>query len=186
MFHTTSIENVRRSMDKVVEEFKKTLATLRTGQASANILDSVRVEAYDTIVPLSQMAAVSVGEPRTLLVSVWDKQNVKAVESALRESRLGLSPIVDGTNIRIPLPAPTEERRKELVRLAKEYAESARIAVRNIRQLANKALITDERSGKHPQHVTNSMMRKVQESTDKHIEEINTLVSSKEKEILKI
>src|SRR5699024_87866 len=117
-----------------IDAFKQELAGLRTGRASANLLDPIFIEAYGTKVPLSQVANVSVPEPRMLSVSVWDKAMVSAVDRAIRESSLNLNPILDGTLLRIPLPELNEERRKELVRIAHRYAEQARIALRHVRR----------------------------------------------------
>ena len=183
---SSTIAPIQRQMDSAVSAFSDRLNTLRTGRAFANLLDPIRVEAYDSVVPLEQVANVSVGDARTLLVSVWDKTIVNRVDRAIRESRLGLNPIVDGTTLRIPLPAPTEERRKELVKLSKEYAEEFKVQIRNIRRDANDRYKREKAAGKIPDHVVNSQAKKIQEATDLHIEKIVKLQQVKEKEILSL
>src|SRR5690606_1371012 len=123
-----------RRMDGAVAAFKADLASLRTGRASSNLLDPIQVQAYGSAMPLNQVATVSVPEPRMLAVSVWDKTMVGAVDRAIRESSLGLNPIVDGNNLRIPLPELNEQRRKELAKIAHTYAENARVAARHVRR----------------------------------------------------
>ena len=122
------IKDTKSRMDKTIEDFKHKLSTVRTGRASVSLLDGVTVEYYGSPTPLNQVATVSVPEPRMLSVQVWDKSNVQPVEKAIRSAGLGLNPITDGTTLRLPIPDLTEERRKELAKLASKYAEAARIA----------------------------------------------------------
>src|SRR5512143_358950 len=131
------ISKYRDRMDKAVQALKEEFGSLRTGRASASLLDQVHVEAYGSSMPLNQVGAVSVPEPRMIIVSVWDKGLVVSVEKAIRAAGLGLNPVVEGQNLRIPIPPLTEERRKELAKLAGKYAEQQRIAVRNVRRDAN-------------------------------------------------
>jgi ribosome recycling factor len=128
------LKELKRRMDGAINAFKNDIASLRTGRASANVLDPVQVEAYGSRVPLNQVANISVPEPRMLSVSVWDKGMVGAVERGIRESNLGLNPIIDGQNLRIPLPELNEERRKSLVKVAHDYAEKAKVAIRHVRR----------------------------------------------------
>ena len=131
------ISKYRDRMDKAITALKEEFASLRTGRASASLLDQIMVDAYGSTVPISQVGAVSVPEPRMISVSVWDKAIVVSVEKAIRASALGLNPVVDGQNLRIPIPPLTEERRKDLAKLAGKYAETQKIAVRNVRRDAN-------------------------------------------------
>src|SRR5215210_3428353 len=137
--------DLQRRMHGAVEALKHDLGGLRTGRASTALLDPVHVEVYGSNMPLNQVATVSVPEPRMLSVQVWDRGNVGIVEKAIRNSNLGINPIVDGQNIRLPIPDMTEERRKELAKLAHQYAEKARIAARNVRRDGMEALKTDEK-----------------------------------------
>src|ERR1700760_4914485 len=140
-----NIAKARERMDKSVGALKEEFNTLRTGRASAGLLDQVMVEAYGATVPINQVAAVSVPEPRSLTVSVWDRGVVVSVEKAIRAAGLGLNPVVEGQNLRIPIPPLTEDRRKEIAKLAGKYAEQQRIAIRNIRRDANDDLKAAER-----------------------------------------
>jgi ribosome recycling factor len=176
--------DLERRMAGAVESLKSDLVGLRTGRASTSILDPVTVTVYGANMPLTQVATVSVPEPRLISVQVWDKQNVGPVDKAIRSAGLGLNPIVDGTTLRLPIPDLTEERRKELAKLASQYAEKARIAVRNVRRDGNENLKLDEKK-----HVISEDERKrheteVQKLTDSTIAEIDAASSAKEKEIL--
>src|SRR3546814_437517 len=137
--------DLQRRMHGAVEALKHDLAGLRTGRASTALLDPVTVEVYGASMPLNQIATVSAPEPRMLSVQVWDRSNVTPVEKAIRSAGLGLNPVSDGQNIRLPIPDLTEERRKELAKLAGQYAEKARIAVRNVRRQGMECLKTDEK-----------------------------------------
>ena len=134
MSEAIDFKDVQRRMDGAIQSYKHDLASLRTGRASANVLDPVQVMAYGSPMPINQVATISVPEPRMLSVSVWDRGMVGAVDRAIRESNLGLNPIVDGTTLRIPLPELNEQRRKELVKIAHTYAENARVAARHVRR----------------------------------------------------
>lgn len=131
------LSKYRDRMDKAVAALKEEFGSLRTGRASAGLLDQVMVEAYGSTVPINQVGAVSVPEPRSLSVSVWDRGLVVSVEKAIRNAGLGLNPVVEGQNLRVPIPPLTEERRKDLAKLASKYAEQQRIAIRNVRRDAN-------------------------------------------------
>jgi ribosome recycling factor len=176
--------DLERRMHGAVESLKGDLAGLRTGRASVNLLDPVTVTVYGANMPLNQVATVSAPEPRMLSVQVWDKQNVGPVDKAIRSAGLGLNPIVDGTNIRLPIPDLTEERRKELAKLASQYAEKARIAVRNVRRDGMDGLKTDEKKGEISEDDRKKRETEVQKLTDSTIADIDSTSSAKEKEIL--
>jgi ribosome recycling factor len=179
-------KDIQRRMDGAIGSFKSDLASLRTGRASSNLLDVVNVEAYGSKMPLNQVANVTVPEPRMLGVSVWDKQMVGAVDRAIREANLGLNPIVDGQNLRIPLPELNEERRKELVKVAHTYAENARVAVRHVRRDGMDELKKAEKDGDISQDDHRRDSDRVQKMTDEMIAEVDRLLVEKEKEIMQV
>lgn len=176
--------DLERRMHGAVESLKGDLAGLRTGRASVNLLDPVVVEVYGANMPLNQIATVSAPEPRMLSVQVWDKSNVGPVDKAIRSAGLGLNPIVDGQSIRLPIPDLTEERRKELAKLAGQYAEKARIAVRNVRRDGMDVLKIDEKKGEIGEDDRKRSETEVQKMTDATIADIDSTASAKEKEIL--
>ncbi|WP_137863929.1 MULTISPECIES: ribosome recycling factor [unclassified Sphingomonas] len=176
--------DLERRMHGAVESLKHDLAGLRTGRASATLLDPVTVEVYGAHMPINQVATVSAPEPRLLSVQVWDKTNVGPVDKAIRSAGLGLNPIVDGQTLRLPIPDLTEERRKELAKLASQYAEKARIAVRNVRRDGNDSLKADEKKGLFGEDDRKRHETEVQKLTDSTIAEIDAAASAKEKEIL--
>jgi ribosome recycling factor len=181
---TYSKGDIQRRMHGAVEALKHDLGGLRTGRASTTLLDPVTVEVYGANMPLNQVATVSAPEPRMLSVQVWDRSNVNAVEKAIRAAGLGLNPISDGQNLRLPIPDLTEERRKELAKLAHQYAEKARIAVRNVRRDGMEALKTDEKKHEISQDEQKRLEVEVQKMTDETIKEIDSAMAAKEKEIL--
>jgi ribosome recycling factor len=176
--------DLERRMNGAVESLKGDLGGLRTGRASVNLLDPVTVEVYGANMPLNQVATVSAPEPRLLSVQVWDKSNVGPVDKAIRSAGLGLNPIVDGTTLRLPIPDLTEERRKELAKLAGQYAEKARIAVRNVRRDGMDALKIDEKKHEISEDDRKRSETEVQKLTDSTIADIDATASAKEKEIL--
>ncbi len=176
--------DIQRRMDGATESLKSDLVGLRTGRASIALLDPVNVEVYGAQMPLNQVATVSAPEPRLLSVQVWDKGNVNAVEKAIRSAGLGLNPISDGQMIRLPIPDLTEERRKELAKLAGQYAEKARIAVRNVRRDGMDALKTDEKKHEISEDERKRLEADVQKMTDATIAEIDSAAHAKEQEIL--
>ena len=176
--------DLERRMAGAVESLKGDLAGLRTGRASANLLEPVTVEVYGANMPLNQVATVSAPEPRMLSVQVWDKSNVGAVDKAIRAAGLGLNPMVEGTTLRLPIPDLTEERRKELAKLASQYAEKARIAVRNVRRDGMDGLKTDEKKGEISEDARKKSEAEVQKLTDATIADLDATASAKEKEIL--
>ena len=176
--------DLERRMAGSVEALKHDLQGLRTGRASTSLLDPVTVEVYGAQMPLNQVATVSAPEPRMLSVQVWDKSNVGPCDKAIRSAGLGLNPIVDGTTLRLPIPDLTEERRKELAKLAGKYAEEARIAARNVRRDGMDSLKTDEKKGVYSEDERKKLETEVQKLTDKTIADIDAAASAKEKEIL--
>ena len=176
--------DLERRMTGAVESLKHDLGGLCTGRASTSLLDPVTVEVYGANMPLNQVATVTAPEPRMLAVQVWDRSNVQPVEKAIRSAGLGLNPVTDGQNIRLPIPDLTEERRKELAKLASQYAEKARIAVRNVRRDGMDGLKADEKKGEISQDEQKRLEAEVQKLTDKTIAEVDAVATAKEKEIL--
>lgn len=176
--------DLERRMQGAVESLKSDLIGLRTGRASINLLDPIVVEVYGSMMPLNQVATVSAPEPRLLSVQIWDKSNVTPVEKAIRNAGLGINPITDGQNIRLPIPDLTEERRKELVKLAHSYAEKAKIAVRNVRRDGNDDLKADEKKKEISEDDRKRAEAEVQKMTDATITDIDAAATAKEKEIL--
>ncbi|HWJ71368.1 MAG TPA: ribosome recycling factor [Sphingobium sp.] len=173
-----------RRMAGAVEALKGDLTGLRTGRANTSLLDPVTVTVYGAQTPLNQVATVSAPEPRMLSVQVWDRNNVGPVDKAIRSAGLGLNPIVDGQNVRLPIPDLTEERRKELAKLAGQYAEKARVAARNVRRDGMDNLKTDEKKGEISEDDRKRAETEVQKLTDATIAEIDAAAQAKEKEIL--
>jgi ribosome recycling factor len=180
------LNDLKRRMDGAIAAFKNDIASLRTGRASANILDPVTVEAYGSRMPLNQVANVTVPEPRMLSVSVWDKSMVGAVERGIREANLGLNPIMDGQNLRIPLPELNEERRKSLVKVAHDYAEKGKVAIRHVRRDGMDGLKKAEKDGDIGQDESRSLSEKIQKMTDDMIVEVDKALVEKEKEIMQV
>ncbi len=180
------IKDIEKRMRASIDALKRELSGLRTGRASANLLDPVQVMVYGARMPLNQVATVSVPESRMISVQVWDRSNVQAVDKAIREANLGLNPIMDGQVLRLPIPSLTADRRQELVKLAHKYAEHAKVAIRNARREAMDVLKKLEKDGKMSQddHRGNSL--KVQELTDKLINEVDSTLATKEAEIQKV
>ncbi|MCY7280361.1 MAG: ribosome recycling factor [Sphingomonas bacterium] len=176
--------DLQRRMSGAIDALKSDLVGLRTGRASTALLDPIQVEVYGANMPLNQVATVSVPEPRLLSVQVWDKGNVGPVEKAIRSAGLGLNPITDGTMIRLPIPDLTEERRKELAKLAGQYAEKARIAARNVRRDGMDNLKVDEKKHEISEDERKRFEVEVQRMTDDTIKDIDGAASAKEQEIL--
>ena len=178
--------DIQRRMDGAINAFKSDLASLRTGRASANLLDPIMVTAYGSQMPIAQVGTVSVPEARMISVSVWDKSLVGAVDRAIRESNLGFNPIVDGTTLRIPLPELNEQRRKELVKIAHTYAENARVAARHVRRDGMDHLKKAEKDGDISEDEHRKQSERVQKMTDDTIATIDSLLAAKESEILHV
>ena len=180
------INELEKRMRASLDALKRELSGLRTGRASTHLLDPVQVSVYGSKMPLNQVATISVPEPRTISVQVWDKGNVSAVDRAIREANLGLNPIVDGTLLRLPIPTLTAERRQELAKLAHKYAEQSRVAVRNVRRDGMELLKKLEKDAKMSQDEHHKASAKVQELTDKLVKEIDETLATKESEIHKV
>ena len=174
---------LERRMTGVVDNLKSDFSGLRTGRASAKLLDPVMVDIYGQKMPINQVGTVSVPEPRMITVSVWDKSAVSAVDRAIRESNIGLNPVIDGTLLRMTIPELTKERRQELAKLAAKYAEAARVAVRNVRRDGNELLKKLEKDGDMSQDDHRRAQDEVQELTDQYVGEIDKLLAAKETEI---
>ena len=179
-------QDIRRRMEGAISAFKHDLAALRTGRASANLLDPVQVKAYGTEMPLNQVATVSVPEPRMISVSVWDKSMVGTIEKAVRNSDLGFNPSTDGKVVRIPIPQLTEERRKDLVKHAHHVAEEARTAIRQVRRDGNDKLKKMLKSHEISEDDEKRALDEIQKMTDKHIDEVADVLKSKEHDIMAV
>jgi ribosome recycling factor len=180
------VTDLRRRMDGALDVLRKEFGGLRTGRASANLLEPVHVEAYGNRMPLGQVGTVSVPEPRLLIVQVWDKGNVKATEKAIREAGLGLNPQTEGQTIRVPVPDLSEERRKELTRVAAKYAEQARVSVRNVRRDGLDLLKKQEKDSTITQDQHRKLDKDIQTLTDTTIKRVDDLLAQKDKEILQV
>lgn len=180
------LKDARVRMQKAVEATARELATLRTGRASPALLEHIKVEYYGTTVPLNQLASISVPEPRLLVVQPWDRGATRAIEKAILQSELGLVPSSDGVVLRIPIPPLTEERRRELVRVARKHAEEGRVAVRNVRREAKETLEELEDVHEISEDQARRAQEELQKLTDRFIGEIDALLQKKEAEILEV
>ena len=180
------LDDFARRMDGALEALRKEFAGLRTGRASVNLLDSIQVDAYGGNMHLSQLATVSVPEPRLITVQVWDKALVKSVDKAIRDSGLGLNPQQDGGLIRVPIPELNEERRLELAKVAGKYAEQARVAIRNVRRDGMEMLKRLEKDNEISEDEHEKLSGEVQRLTDQHIKKVDEALQAKEKEIKQI
>lgn len=186
MAQTLSLNELKTRMQKSIASLKDELTGLRTGRASASLLEPVQVEAYGGKMPLNQVATVTVPEARMLSVQVWDRSLAGAVEKAIRNSGLGLNPAAEGTVIRVPLPELNEERRRELTKVAHNYAEQARVAVRHIRRDGMDLLKKLEKDGDMAQDESRKLSDQVQGATDDAVKEIDTILAAKEQEIMQV
>jgi ribosome recycling factor len=173
-------------MDKAIDALKEEFAGLRTGRASVHLLEPVTVDAYGSSMPLNSVGAISVPEPRMIMVSVWDKGLVTAVDKAIRNAGLGLNPLTDGQNVRVPIPPLTEERRRDLAKLAGKYAEQQRVAVRNVRREAMEELKKLEKDGEISQDDQKKLETEVQGFTDQAVKKIDDVLKTKEQEIMQV
>jgi ribosome recycling factor len=180
------LKDIAKRMDGAVEVLRKELAGLRTGRASASLLEPITVPAYGSEMPLTQVATIGVPEPRMLTVQVWDRGLAKAVEKAIRNAPLGLNPAAEGQMIRVPIPELSEERRAELVKVAARYAEAARVAVRNVRRDGMDQLKRLEKEGEISQDEQHKLAGEIQTLTDQHIHAINDLLAAREKDIMTV
>jgi ribosome recycling factor len=176
----------KKRMDGAIGVFKQELQGLRTGRASASLLDPVTVPAYGGEMPLNQLASVSVPEPRLIVVNVWDRALASAVDKAIRDANLGVNPQTEGQTIRVPIPALTQERRTELVKLAHKYAEHGRVSIRNIRRDGMDKLKKMEKDGDISEDEHRSWSEKIQAMTDAHIKDVDGTLAAKEKDIMTV
>jgi ribosome recycling factor len=176
--------DIERRMKGAVDALKSDLQGLRTGRANASLLDPVMVEVYGSMMPLNQVASVSVPEPRMISVQVWDKSNMIPVEKGIAHANLGLNPIIDGQTLRLPIPDLTQDRRKELAKLAGQYAEKAKVAIRNVRRDGMEALKTDEKKKEISEDDRKRAEDEVQKLTDKFVADADEAAAKKEQEIL--
>ena len=182
----TDVNELRRRMSGALDTLKKEFGGLRTGRASASLLEPVQVEAYGNTMPLTQVGTVNVPEPRMITVQVWDKSLVKAVEKAIRDANLGLNPMADGQLVRVPIPSLTEERRKELIKIAHKYAEQARVSVRNVRRDGMDALKQQEKSGKITEDEHRKQNTQIQNLTDEFVKQVDEMLAAKEKDVVHV
>jgi ribosome recycling factor len=180
------IKDVTRRMDGALQNLRHEFAGLRSGRASASLLEPVTVEAYGSAMPITQVGTISVPEPRMLAVQVWDRGMVSAVEKAIRNAGLGLNPMTDGQLVRVPVPELNEERRQEMTRVAGKYAEQARIAVRNVRRDGMETLKKLEKDGEISQDEHKAWADDLQKATDQHTKAVDDLLKAKEQEIMQV
>ena len=179
------LSDLERRMDGALVALRQEFASLRTGRASASMVEPITVDAYGAQMPLNQVATINVPEPRMLTVNVWDKGLVGKVEKAIRNSGLGLNPVVDGTTLRLPIPELNEERRRELTKLAGQYAESARVAIRNVRRDGMDQIRKGKVAGmpEDEQHIYHD---EIQQMTDDHIKKVDGALETKQEEIMQV
>jgi ribosome recycling factor len=180
------IKDARQRMDKTVEAFRSEIAKIRTGKATTALLDGIKVDYYGTMSPLTQVGNVSVLDVHTISITPWDKSMVQAIDKAILASDLGLNPISDGTNLKIPIPLLTEERRKDLVKIVKKFGEESKVALRNVRRDANDHLKRIEKEKKITEDELKEGEKETQKLTDEHITKIDDIIKHKEKEILEV
>ena len=186
MSSTFSENNYNVKMDKSIQSFKKDISTLRTGRANANMLDTIKVDVYGQLMPIDQLATVSVPEARLVSVQVWDKTNITLIDAAIQKSELGINPQIDGQIIRLRIPDLTEERRKDLIKILKSMGEKSKISIRSIRREANEELKKNLKDKIITEDENKNFEKSIQKLTDNNIENIDKILSDKEKEILQI
>lgn len=186
MADALDMNDLKRRMEGAVTALKSDLAGLRTGRASAALVDPIMVEAYGQKMPMNQVGTVSVPEPRLISIQVWDKGMVAGAEKAIRDAGLGLNPVVDGQNVRIPLPELNEERRRELVKIAQDYAEKAKVAIRHVRRDGMDMLKKSEKDGDISEDDARSSSDQVQKATDEHVASVDEVTAAKEAEIMQV
>jgi ribosome recycling factor len=179
-------QELQKRMEGALKTLHHEFAGLRTGRASANLLDMIQVEAYGSMMPMNQVGTVNVPEPRMITVQVWDKSMVKAVEKAITQANLGLNPASDGQMIRVPIPALSEERRKELSKIASKYAEGAKVAIRNVRRDGMDALKQQEKDKKISEDEHRKQSELIQKMTDEFVKKIDEALAAKEKDIMSV
>lgn len=186
MINNPVIKDAKQRMDKTIETFRNEIAKIRTGKATTALLDGIKVDYYGTMTPLNQVGNLSVIDAHTISITPWDKSMVSVIEKAILTSDLGLNPVSDGTNIKVPIPPLTEERRKELVKLVKKFGEDAKIALRNVRRDANDHLKKMEKNKELTEDELKEAEKEVQKITDDHIAKVDEIIKHKEKEIMEV
>ena len=178
--------NYSTKMSKTIQSFKKDIATLRTGRANINMLDTIKVDVYGQLMPIEQLSTINVPEARLISIQVWDKSNTQLIESAIQKSELGINPQIDGQIIRLRIPDLTEERRKDLIKILKNMGEKSRVSIRNIRREANEELKKKQKDKSISEDHSKNYEKNIQKLTDNNIENIEKILSIKEKEIIQI
>ena len=179
-------KNYSNKMDKSIQSLKKDISTLRTGRASVNMLDTIKIDVYGQLMPIEQLGTVSVPEARLISIQVWDKSNISSIESAIQKSELGINPQIDGQIIRLRIPDLTEERRKDLIKILKNMGEKSRVSIRNIRREANEELKKRQKDKTISEDQSKNYEKNIQKLTDINIDNIEKILSTKEKEIIQI
>ena len=179
-------KNFSNKMDKSIQALKKDISTLRTGRANTSMLDTIKVDVYGQLMPIGQLATVSVPEARLISIQVWDKANINLIESAIQKSELGINPQTDGQMIRLRIPDLTEERRKELIKVLKNMGEKGKVSIRNIRREANEELKKKLKDKVISEDQNKNFEKNIQKLTDTNIENIEKILNGKEKEIIQI
>jgi ribosome recycling factor len=179
-------KNYSSKMSKSIQSLKKDISTLRTGRANNNMLDTIKVDVYGQLMPIDQLATVSVPEARLISIQVWDKANTTLIDSAIQKSDLGINPQIDGQIIRLRIPDLTEERRKELIKILKNMGEKGKISIRNIRREANEELKIKLKEKALSEDESSNFEKKIQKLTDDYINDVEKILSEKEKEIMQI
>ena len=181
-----SEKNYSSKMDKSINSFKKDISTLRTGRANTNMLDTIKIDVYGQLMPIDQLATISVPEARLISIQVWNKANIQLIESSIQKSELGINPQTDGQIIRLRIPDLTEDRRKELIKILKNMGEKSKVAIRNIRREANEDLKKKLKEKIISEDENKNYEKNIQKLTDTHIENLEKILSEKEKEIIQI
>jgi ribosome recycling factor len=181
-----TVKDTKQKMDKSIDTFRGEIAKIRTGKATTALLDSVKVDYYGTLTPLKQMGNVSVLDVHTLSITPWDRSAVSLIEKAILTADLGLNPSSDGTNIRVPIPMLTEERRKEYVKICRKMGEDAKVAIRNVRRDANEHLKKEEKEKKISEDELKNLESEIQKMTNEHTNLIDEILKHKEKEIMEV
>ena len=179
-------KNYSSKMEKSINSFKKEISTLRTGRANINMLDTIKVDVYGQLMPIEQLGTVSVPEARLISIQVWDKSNINLIESAIQKSELGINPQIDGQIIRLRIPDLTEDRRKDLIKILKNMGEKSKVSIRNIRREANEDLKKKLKDKKISEDQNKLFEKNIQKLTDTNIENIEKILTTKEKEIIQI
>ena len=179
-------KNYSNKMDKSIQSLKKDISTLRTGRANVNMLDTIKIDVYGQLMPIEQLGTISVPEARLISIQVWDKSNISTIESAIQKSELGINPQIDGQIIRLRIPDLTEERRKDLIKILKNMGEKSKVSIRNIRREANEELKKKQKDKTISEDQSKNYEKNIQKLTDTNIENIEKILSIKEKEIIQI